>query len=637
MASKKKPAGPGPAGKPRAKKVQQNKPIRSRGSKQRAGTPFDTASQYDAGGLSCIPVLADGSKKPRGRWKAYQSRRPTFPELRECFDRPEPTGIAIVCGNVSRNLEVIDVDDSDTATEFREVVERSAPGLLNRLPQVATPSGGLHVYLRSKGKIEGNQKLAQRADDDPLASNKRTLIETRGEGGYVIAPGSHPNCHPSGREYRHVGGPPIEQAPTIAAGERDALMAVARSLNRRVRIVNESKPARIGNGVRPGDDFNQRASWPEILNPCGWRSAGRIGNVELWRRPGKPAGSSATTGFCQNGNADLLYVFSSNAAPFEAGCAYTKFAAYALLNHDGNFGGAARALAQEGYGQQRAEARDEAVVVSMADVEAEEVRFLWPDRIPLGKLTLVVGDPGLGKSFLTIYAASRLTRGDCFPGCDTPVAVGSVVILSAEDDPADTIKPRLIAAGADIERVHVLQGIRATDSRDTPQPFQLERHLQALEREIERIGDVRLVVIDPVSAYCGRTDTHKNADVRALLAPLAGFAARHHVAVIAVTHLTKGQGNAIHRAMGSMAFIAAARAGHLVVKDPADRERRLFLPIKSNLGPSPPGLAFRVVKAQCDPAAVVQWEPGTVSITAEEALRPPNANQGEALLDLKPA
>jgi hypothetical protein len=128
-------------------------------------------------------------------------------------------------------------------------------------------------------------------------------------------------------------------------------------------------------------------------------------------------------------------------------------------------------------------------------------------------------------------------------------------------------------------------------------------------------------VIDPVTAYLGGVDSHKNADVRGLLAPLAAIAERHRVAIIAVTHLNKsGGGPAIYRAMGSLAFAAAARAAWAVSKDKDDPRRRLLLPIKNNLAPDTGGLAYRIEPLGVDGCPVVAWEPDPVNVSADDAL-----------------
>lgn len=297
-----------------------------------------------------------------------------------------------------------------------------------------------------------------------------------------------------------------------------------------------------------------------------------------------------------------------------------------FVNHRLNGGGDAEAIPAEveALAEKTKPTRPEPidgapVIVRMSDVRPQPVDWLWPGRFALGKLTLIAGDPGLGKSFVTLDMAARVSRGRGWPDArGVPTTPGGVVLLSAEDSVADTIRPRLDAAGADLDRIVVLDAIRSGKSART---FDLSCDLPALEEAIRSVEGCRLVVIDPVTAYLGGVDSHKNADIRGLLAPLGAIAERHRVAVVAVTHLNKSQGGpAIYRAMGSLAFAAAARAAWAVSKDAADPSRRLLLPIKNNIAPDTGGLAYRIEPRGVDGCPAVAWEPDPVNVSADEAL-----------------
>jgi hypothetical protein len=265
------------------------------------------------------------------------------------------------------------------------------------------------------------------------------------------------------------------------------------------------------------------------------------------------------------------------------------------------------------------------IVVRLSDVERKPISWVWPQRIPQGKLTLVAGEPGQGKSTLTCDIVARITTArpwpDAPPGSTAIAPPGDVVLLSAEDDVADTIAPRLDAAGADSSRVVALQGVEFSGGGQ--RCFSLEGDLAALEQTIAGLPNCRLVVIDPVSAYCGRVDSHNNTAVRGLLMPLSDLASRYNVAVLMVTHLSKGEAQkALHRFMGSIAFAAAARACWLVGIDADDEGRRLFLPVKSNLAKNVGGLAFRIVDRNVggETVGAIEWVPGRVNTTAESLL-----------------
>lgn len=261
----------------------------------------------------------------------------------------------------------------------------------------------------------------------------------------------------------------------------------------------------------------------------------------------------------------------------------------------------------------------EAVTHRLCDVQPEQLQWLWPSRIPLGKLTLLAGDPGLGKSLVTCDLAARVSRGAAWPDeLARQQPVGSVLMFNCEDGLADTIRPRLEHAGADLTKIVAIEGVKVFDP-DTgatrQRGFSLASDMPRLADELAKLTDCRLVVIDPVSAYLGDADSHKNADVRALLAPLAELAEKHRVAIVMVNHLSKSGGaKSIYRAMGSVGFIAAARAAWHVAKDPDDDKRRLILPAKMNLAPDPTGLAFRIE------SGAVHWEAAPVEMTADELL-----------------
>lgn len=309
-----------------------------------------TALQAAAAGMSVVPIRMDGTKQPDLiGWREYQKRRASEMELERWFCSGEP-GLALITGAVSQNLEALDFDSPLIFEAWLRRVQQD-PALASLYEHVSwgylesTPAGGKHLLYRCD-KVEGNQKLASRPNGD----KRETLIETRGEGGLIIVAPSRGQVHPSGKPYMLQRGG-VSSIRTITAHQRSLLLAVAREFDRMPPVDLSSIPPRKplpleSDGLRPGDLFNQQASWEEVLIPHGWQLV-RVTNGEgYWRRPGKRGpGISATTN--HNGH-DLLYVFStSTVLEFEKG--YTKFSVYCLLNHNGNFSAAARELAELGY------------------------------------------------------------------------------------------------------------------------------------------------------------------------------------------------------------------------------------------------------------------------------------------------
>jgi putative DNA primase/helicase len=261
---------------------------------------------------------------------------------------------------------------------------------------------------------------------------------------------------------------------------------------------------------------------------------------------------------------------------------------------------------------------------AMSEIEARPIDWLWPGRIAKGKVSMIVGNPGLGKSQVCASLTSVVSNGGMWPVDRSRCKQGSVVILSAEDDPEDTIRPRLEAAQANLDNVFILDAIRVERQEgDGKRGFDLTHDIARLGALLHSLGDAALVIIDPITAYLGDADSHKNAEVRALLAPLSEMASALRVAVIAVSHLTKSSGmDALLRVQGSIGFAAAARAVWGVAKDKDNPQRRLFMPLKNNLGTDTNGFAYSVEGIRLPESDIetshVMWENQIITQSADE-------------------
>jgi hypothetical protein len=339
------------------------------------------AREYGEAGLSVIPVRADGSKAPDLRsWRTYITQRSTPDEHAAWFDpdrRGGPrTGIGVIFGEVSGNSEMIEIEPRALAEGYLDKVTEiaEASGLGEMWKQVTngwvrqSGGGGLHFHVRVEGApVKGNTKLAARpARDDELTPSQlaqfvknpgkvfpAVLIETRGAGGFAVVEPSHGRVHPTSNPYTRVTGSPAT-IPTISAEYYAALHSLLRAVDEMpVKDTPASAPRDMraplpGGLLRPGDDYENKADWgADILTPAGWTFVHQHGRTGLWCRPGKDRGISATTGHAAD--RDRLYVFSTS-TEFEAETPYTKFGAYALLQHGGDFKAAARELARQGYG-----------------------------------------------------------------------------------------------------------------------------------------------------------------------------------------------------------------------------------------------------------------------------------------------
>jgi len=266
------------------------------------------------------------------------------------------------------------------------------------------------------------------------------------------------------------------------------------------------------------------------------------------------------------------------------------------------------------------------VLLCMADVQAQEISWLWPSRIPLGRLSLLVGRPGEGKSFATLDWAARVSSGQSWPD-GSSCEEGSVLLVSAEDDPGDTIRPRLDAHDANPTRIHILKGVHAKSKQGkmVEGSFTLA-DIDPLRQALDSIANVRLIVIDPIGSYMGgRVDAHRDNEVRGVLAPLAALAQEIGAAVVLVAHQRKGAAvNPDDMVLGSRAFTGLARSVLHLMRDPDDENRRLLLPGKMNLSEPAPGLAFMIGGKP----AQVQWSTDAVNITATEVLAKSSGGNG---------
>lgn len=253
-----------------------------------------------------------------------------------------------------------------------------------------------------------------------------------------------------------------------------------------------------------------------------------------------------------------------------------------------------------------------------ADVPVEKLEWLWPSRVPLGKLSLFVGNPEAGKSMATVDLAARVSRGAAFPD-GQPCETGDVVFLTSEDDPRDTIKPRLLAAGADMSRVHRVKAVKVTlaDGSTASSHFSLDRDLERLEDALEKLRRPRLIIVDPLTAYLGKgVDSHRDAEVRAILDPLAEMAGRRRLSTIGICHMRKSEITALLRVGGSIAFTAVARAVWGFAPDPDDPHTSLMVCLKMSIARRGEAIAYQIEPV--DGSARISWIPGLREADVDE-------------------
>ena len=258
------------------------------------------------------------------------------------------------------------------------------------------------------------------------------------------------------------------------------------------------------------------------------------------------------------------------------------------------------------------------VLICAAEVVVKEVEWLWENRMPMGRITLMVGKEGQGKSFLSADMAARVSKGRPWPD-GSECTPGSVIFVTAEDGIDDTLVPRLIAAGADLSRIHILRGIRKQNPGQKPVELLFTlADIAQLEAAIKEVGDCVLIVIDPIGSFLGGSiDAYRDNEVRSVLTPLAELGSKYGPAILMIAHRRKGNaGVADDTALGSRAFTAMARAVWHVTPDRGNPDRRYFLPGKCNLSKKGSGLAYTITG---NPPRV-EWEESPVSLTADDAI-----------------
>lgn len=257
------------------------------------------------------------------------------------------------------------------------------------------------------------------------------------------------------------------------------------------------------------------------------------------------------------------------------------------------------------------------ILLSMADVESTPVSWLWPSRIPRGRITVLVGRPGDGKSFASADWAARISKGTTWPD-GAPCECGNVLLVSGEDDPGDTIRPRLEAHEADVSRIHLLSRVRRLGREGMTDVCFTLADIEAFATALKRVNPV-LAIIDPIGSFLGgKVDAHRDNEVRGVLAPIVTLAREHGTAIVLVAHQRKG--SAVHAddlVLGSRAFTALARSVLHLLRDPTDNARRLLLPGKTNLTAPPAGLAFSI---EGEPARLL-WDAKPVTMSADQVLR----------------
>jgi hypothetical protein len=568
-----------------------------------ANPHLDTALNWLDCGFSPLPPKEDGSKAPLAdiektdgsgsTWSPYQEAPADRAHVESWYcERRTGNGVATGVGG----LELFEFDDRAAYQAFKaaaaavglaDLVERIESGYLEE-----TPGGGIHWFYVCD-EVRGSTKLAER----PILGEphkRKTLIETKGQGGFAVVAPSNGKVHPTGGTYRLLRGR-VDLIAAVSSEERDALWHLAESFDEMPAEQPEDPAWTIfvqkttGDGPRPGDIFAAEQSWEDILEPLGWVKSHVRGDAIYWTRPGKDRGVSATTGYCKG-----LFVFSTSTS-FEPRRVYNKFGAYARLHHRGDFEAAAKELAKQqakdrgrkpGAKSKTAtqiaphepQVRPSWKDLSDADlgmrkastISKKQVQWLLPERIPRRDYTLFAGRGKQGKSQLTMAIGAKISTGGQWWDGSGAAPLGHVLYLSAEDDPERIIVPRLEALGANLDNITILEAkykIPARDGKPAMVSFTDLQDLDYWQAVFGRIQDLILLIVDPLPSYMGRNvNDRRNSDVRAILGPFIDLIKEFEMTLMGVTHFGKSVDgrNAAEKILDSIAYVNLARAIHYV-------------------------------------------------------------------------
>lgn len=533
----------------------------------------EAAIGYAAMGWKCYPIQPpngsgcscskgsgcnDPGKHPYFELGGLKSATGEADQLKTIFGSSD-ANIGLICDR----FWVLDVDGAEGVADLAKLIEQY--GQLPHTPKAITGGGGRHYLFLADRRVRSRTKIGGCAIDTKAGASSAIVVA--------------PSVHACGREY-HWLVDPADCEPAKAPEWLIEFVTGKADRSDTGFVVEEDLDLAAHPGVAQGDR-----------------------NGMLCRLVGSHLGRLGDT-------PDLLQLatdWGRRCDPPMKDGEVAKTVANLVAKH----------LTNNPQEPDEAEVADAADldVISFSRIDAKPIAWLWEGRFALGKITLLTGDGGVGKSMLTVDMAARISRGGSF-GDGAACPLGDTLFIGAEDGAEDTMKPRLEAAGANTDRVHLVRGPKPR-GEEYASPIDLSRHIGKLDRMLAQYPEAKLIVIDPIMDYLGpATNSDRATDVRRVLSPLRTLAETHSVSIVALNHLNKSGKGSKNRSLGSGAFVHVARIELRVVEDPEDSDRRLLLPVKNNLAAAP-GLAYRIETA-ANGAGFAVWEEGTVDRSIHE-------------------
>lgn len=476
-------------------------------------------------GFSIIPVGLD--KTPLVKWTEFQSRRPTVEEVITWWLKWPNANIGLITGQIN-DLTVIDCDSQEAIKTVEDLLPQGI-----QFPSASTPRGGKHFFFRHAPELHSRNSVVAKLD-------------MKSKGGFVIVPPSRGEK----RRYAWNDG------------------ADLRTLMTRPRM-----PAALLQYLKDGKNRNGEPMGPAASLRLDKATAGPPGPITEGTRDDK--------------------LFHLAIRLFRGRESYESVQQYVVTAGNGCSPPVSEreALAKvESAWKYHVEKNPQSenairfVEAKLSDVEEEPIDWLWKGVFPCGMLSIITGNPSVGKTFTAAWISSRLSHGIPFPGQQTGI-MGGTLYLTRESPQKTVLKPRLVAAGADCSKITHIQGIY--DELGQAQVFDVAKNVPLMKQKLDANPEVRLIIIDPIISFMDtKIDTSNPGHVRHAMDVLAVFADRWKIAIIVIMHLNKNMAqDIIQRNSGSIQFMAAAQVGWVVGPDPNNKFRKLMMPAKNNLAP----------------------------------------------------
>ena len=480
-------------------------------------------------------------------WESYQKEPASEATIKHWIESWPNANIGLVTGAISDCI-VIDLDSDEARDKVKSLVGDYD---LQAVPRTRTGKGWQLFFKHPEVSI-------------PNRTGVLPNMDVRGDGGYVVVP---PSIHPNGKEY--TWEVPLNGHLPQIPGELYSLITSGSSHN---GTAGDHGRFDVWRGISEGQRDHELFRYA-----CQLRSFDAPRDV-----------------------ADRLILEAAALCrpPFPTDKALEKVTQawkYPAGHSNGTTNGNGHA---EGGTHQP-------LIITMDQVKAEKIDWLWDNRIPIGRLTLLDGDPGSGKSFLSLEIASRVSRGEALPFGGKKRSPANVLLMSCEDGYSDTVRPRLDRLGADVSRIAIPNPQRGLSTTMLNASF--------IEQAVKELGP-SLVVIDPIVAFAGRKNTDKANEVRELLSPLMSIAERYALACLVIRHFTKQvDAKAMYRGGGSVDFMAACRCAFIIVESEDEPNMRVLAQVKNSIGSKSLSVSF------CIDENGFRWG-GHVAANADELL-----------------